>query len=123
MPSPMARPQKNRGRRDSLKGLSFCVRKTYSYMNRYMAMTKKVMYTSMVAMRVWTKCMKSKASSQQPRVDNGVLRVIRLQNTYMTGHMAMPNRVPTMRQPKGFMPKIRMPSPMSSLPSGGWVFS
>ena len=37
--------------------------------------------------------------------------------------MSTPKRVPMNRQPKGVMPKRRMPRLMVSLPRGGWETS
>ena len=67
--------------------------------------------------------MKSKAKSRQAREDSTVLLQILLAKRYMTGTIAMPNKVPMIRQPKGFMPNSEIPRAMNILPMGGWVFS
>ncbi|MNC57004.1 hypothetical protein D3C75_1066320 [compost metagenome] len=77
----------------------------------------------MVAIRVWAKCIKSKVNRNAAINARWVERNRRLPNTYMMGTMAIPNRLPMIRQPKGFMPKILMPMAMISLPRGGCVFS
>ena len=92
-------------------------------MKKNMSRMKNTPYTSMVAMRVWVKCMQSKAQRPAVTKAKSVRLRMRLANTYMRGTMATPNRAPMIRQPKGFMPKIRMPRAMMSLPRGGWVHS
>ena len=77
----------------------------------------------MVAMRVWVKCMKSKAKSRVPAVHSRVRPNSCLSRWYSTGSISTPNSAPMNRQPKGFIPKIRMPKEMMSLPRVGWVFS
>ena len=77
----------------------------------------------MVAMRVWVKCMKSKAKSTVPKAHSQVLRKACHSRKYSAGSMSTPKSVPTQRQPKGFMPKRRIPREIRYLPRGGWVFS
>ena len=81
------------------------------------------MYTSMVAILVWVKCMKSKANNTQARAADRLSFVSRLANRYTAGTMRIPKKVPAMRQPKGFMPNKATPAAMKILPMGGWVFS
>jgi len=96
---------------------------TKRHMKRYMSRMKNTEYVSMVAMRVWTKCMKSKAKMIAAQAVIALERVRRLRNTYSMGSISTPKSVPMKRQPKGVMPKMRMPMPMMSLPSGGCVIS
>ena len=77
----------------------------------------------MVASRVWVRCMKSAASSTVPQVAMEVRPNMFLRNTYSRGSIPTPNRVPMNRQPKGVMPNRRIPTPMISLPRGGWEIS
>ncbi len=77
----------------------------------------------MVAIRVWVKCMKSKANISVPRAHSHVFPNRSLQRTYSAGSISTPNRVPMNRQPKGFMPNTRIPKEMICFPKGGWVFS
>ena len=77
----------------------------------------------MVAMRVWVKCIKSKANSTMPAKARRVRPKSCLSRWYSTGSISTPNSAPMNRQPKGFIPKIRMPKEMMSLPRVGWVFS
>ena len=70
---------------------------------------KKVPYTSMVAMRLWAKRMKSSAMSAPPTKASQGRRVRRRHSPYITGTMRMPNTVPEMRQPKPVMPNRAMP--------------
>ena len=88
-----------------------------------MSRIKNTPYTSMVAMRVWVKCMKSKANSPAASKAYSLLPNSRLANRYRIGTMPMPNRVPTIRQPKAFIPKTAMPAIMKIFPRGGWEFS
>ena len=74
----------------------------------------------MVAMRVWTRCIKSKVNSAVPHRATGVLPNRFFRKRYSTGTISTPNRVPINRQPKGTMPKIMMPTDKISLPRGGW---
>ena len=84
---------------------------------------KNTAYTSMVAMRVCVKCMKSTANSAVQRNAYSLFLNRRLPNRYSTGSIATPTSAPMMRQPNGFMPKMAMPTAMMSLPSGGCEFS
>ena len=74
----------------------------------------------MVAMRVWTRCMKSKVNSAAPHKATGVLPNRFFKNTYSTGTISTPKSVPINRQPKGTMPNTMMPRDRMSLPRGGW---
>ena len=76
-----------------------------------------------MAIRVCTKCMKSKAKMIVAQAVIALERVRRLRNTYSMGSISTPKSVPMKRQPKGVMPKRRMPMPIISLPRGGWVIS
>ena len=74
----------------------------------------------MVAMRVCTRCMKSKVNSAAPHRATEVLPNRFFRKIYSTGTISTPNRVPMKRQPKGTMPKMAMPTDKISLPRGGW---
>ena len=84
---------------------------------------KKTAKLSIVAMRVCVKCMKSAASStaQQPGTKRPP-KSLRAK-THSSGSISTPKSVPMKRQPKGVTPKSRIPTPIRSLPSGGWLIS
>ena len=77
----------------------------------------------MVAMRVWVKCMESSARSSMARQETLVEAPSCLARRYITGSINTPISAPMNRQPKGVMPKRRMPTIISTLPRGGWVHS
>ncbi len=77
----------------------------------------------MVAMRVWVKCMESSAIRAMAMKDSRVSLVSCLASRYISGSIKTPTSAPMKRQPKGVMPKICMPTIISTLPSGGWVHS
>ncbi len=77
----------------------------------------------MVAMRVWVKCMKSKANITVPQTGTAVPPNMFFKRIYRKGSISAPKRVPMKRQPKGVIPKARMPRAMISLPRGGWDIS
>ena len=74
---------------------------------------------SMVAMRVWVKCIQSTAIRNMAA--NAPMRrlVTSLPSRYMLGSINTPASAPAKRQPKGVMPKIEMEKAISTLPSGG----
>lgn len=78
---------------------------------------------SMVAMRVWVRCMQSSASNAIAAKARSRLLVNCLANRYMNGSIRIPAMQPANRQPKGVMPKSAMHQDMSTLPRGGWVHS
>ncbi|MNZ57011.1 hypothetical protein D3C78_749760 [compost metagenome] len=84
---------------------------------------KNTPYTSIVAMRVWVKCMKSAASKVAASPPYKLLPSSLLPNRYISGIIAMPSNVPAILQPNGFSPNNWMPSAMMIFPSGGCVFS
>ena len=89
-------------------------------MKKYMAMIKNVPYTSIVAMRVCVKCMKSNAKRNVSAPAAQVLfRNNLLPNKYIKGNIPIPNNTPTTRHPKGFMPNARTPRLINTLPRGG----
>ena len=77
----------------------------------------------MVAMRVCTKCMKSAAKTRVPSAGTAPPPYSFFKNAYISGSISTPKSVPVKRQPKGVMPKSRMPRPIRILPSGGWLIS
>ena len=77
----------------------------------------------MVAMRVWTKCMKSVAISAVQAAGTVLPPKSFLARIYSSGSISTPKSVPEKRQPKGVMPKSATPRPMIVLPSGGCVIS
>ena len=67
--------------------------------------------------------MPSRVISSIRAVAHGVFLNMSLPRQYIAGSMSMPARLPIKRQPKGFMPKMRIPSDIIALPSGGCVHS
>ena len=67
--------------------------------------------------------MKSKAKITVPQMLILVEPLMRFMKSYSIGSMSRPKSVPMKRQPKGVMPKMRMPMPIMSLPRGGCVIS
>ena len=86
-------------------------------------MTKNVTNTSMVAIRVWAKCIKSAANNMVAKVAIHVSLKSFFENKYKSGNIAIPNKVPIIRHPNGHIPKRRIPIEIINLPSGGCVHS
>ena len=57
-----------------------------------------------------SKCIPSTANRKVASPAHLLLFVTRFANAYISGSIATPNSVPTMRQPNGFMPKIDIPA-------------
>ncbi len=79
--------------------------------------------TSIVAIRVCTKCIKSNVNNNVVTVAIHVSLKNFLARLYRTGTINTPNNVPANLHPNGFMPNISTPHAIKTLPRGGCVFS
>ena len=84
-----------------------------------MKITNNVTYTSIVAILVCAKCIKSKVNKTQVSDANIVLLKTLLPNKYIAGTINIPNIVPTILHPKGHIPKALTPNEINHLPRGG----
>ena len=77
----------------------------------------------MVAMRVCVKCMLSSAIRHMARKERRTSFVSCFAIRYISGTIRTPISVPMKRQPNRVMPNRSMPTPISTLPSCGCVYS
>jgi len=78
---------------------------------------------SMVAIRERANCMQSKAIKMVTAAAARVFWKRVFPKAYITGNIRIPKTADIKRQPKGFMPKRRIPQEIIVLPRGGWVVS
>ena len=122
-PSPMNRPDRPRGIRVFQKGFPKKSWKNQTNMKYIIQMMNSTAKLSMVAMRVWVKCIRSKAISSAAAMPPHQRFANSLPSKYMPGSISTPASAPANRQPKGVMPKMAMHQLMNTLPNGGWVVS
>ena len=81
----------------------------YLYINKYINIIKKVTYTSIVAILVCAKCIKSKVNIMHVIAAKILLLNNLFAKIYITGIISTPNNVPINLQPKGTIPNNLTP--------------
>ena len=92
-------------------------------MKKYISIMNNVTKTSIVAILVCVKCIKSNVNNSVIIVEIHVFLVIFFPRRYITGTIITPNKVPINLQPNGHIPNISIPIAMIAFPSGGCVIS
>ena len=78
-----------------------------------------MIYTSIVAILVCAKCIKSNVSKRQVTIASQDFFSNFFAKRYISGNINIPNTVPTILQPNGHIPNILIPIEINTLPSGG----
>ena len=115
----MHRPDKARGTRDFHRGWPKGSWKNHRSMKYTIQMIHSTTKLSMVAMRVWVKCIRSRAMNSAAAGPAHERLLSILPSRYIPGSISTPARAPAKRQPKGVMPKMAMAQLIITLPRGG----